>query len=229
MCCDEVIDLGCVNSCDDVVTPIALIGTDTYYVRFMFNNSLIERVFTTTGVGGFMEVPASVFNEFGPVTFSIYDSQDEFINCYKFNVSPKTTVTEDTELITSLSSSVEYVSESCDGTYTNVILQVLLSDYTLFNDDAVIYFRVNKSIPTEARFTNQDGSSIITGSTSNAFTIPDASGITGSNMFLVLHVANAGCASQIAIEISVLNYSGLIDGVSVGTNSVLTFTTESGN
>lgn len=229
MCCEEVIDLGCVNSCDDIVTPVELIGTDTYYVRYMFNNSEIERTFTATGVDGYLEVPASIFNEFGPVTFALYDSQDAFINCYKFDVSPRTVIVEDTELITVLNSSVEYVSESCDGTYTNVILQVLLSDYTLFSDDAVIYFRVNKTIPTEARFIAHDGSSLTAGPDTNSFIIPDASSITSGNMTIILQLVNPGCASAVAVEIRVLNYSGLDEGVSIGTNTALSFTTESGN
>ena len=229
MCCENPIDLGCVNSCDNVTTAVTLIGTDTYTVRFMFNGVEITRTFTTTGVDGFLEIPAHYFNEAGSVTFALYDSQGTYINCYKFSVSPHTVIVEDTELITVLNSSVEYVSESCDGTHSNVILQVLLSDYTLFSDGSVIYFRINKTIPTEARFITHDGSSLTAGPDTNSFIILDASSITSSNMTIILQLVNPGCASAVAVEIRVLNYSGLDAGVSIGTNTALSFTTESGN
>lgn len=229
MCCENPIDLGCVNSCDNVTTAVALIGTNTYTVRFMFNGVEITRTFTTTGVDGFLEIPAHYFNEGAPVTFALYDSQGTYINCYKFSVSPSVTIAEDTEAVTSLTSSIEYVSETCDAVFTYVTLRVLLSDYTVFTDDALIYFRLNKSIPSEARFADAAGSSLSIGVGTNYFTIPNAASITASNMLIKLLVANANCLNDIAIEISVLNYDGLIDGVSVGANHNLQFTTQGSN
>lgn len=225
MCCENPIDLGCVNSCENVTTAVALVGTNTYTVKFMFNGVEITRTFTTTGIDGLLEIPVHYFNEGAPVTFALYDSQGTYINCYKFNVSPMVTLTEDVEDVVVLDSAIEYVNETCDGTYSVVTLRMTFSNIVSFTDGAIIYLRMNKSNPSEARYQDVNGSPIEMTGDLLAFTIPDTANITTSNMLFQLLVNNLNCASPQNIEINVLNYAGLIDGVSIGTNEVLSFTT----
>jgi len=222
MCCENPIDLGCVNSCEDAITTVALTGTSTYTVRFMFNGVEIVRTFNATGVGGFLPIPTDIFNESSIVVFALYDSQGDYINCFTFTIAPKITVDEDTDAFTYLDSEIVYVSEQCVGDTTTVVLQILLSDYTLLRDGCNIYFEI--SDPT-IRFALSAGSSLTPSGDTTYMTIPDASLITSSNMTFKLLVPNAACALNVDVSIRVRNYSAMEANVFVGTNDELNFTT----
>jgi len=222
MCCEDPIDLGCVNSCEDAITTVALVGTSTYTVRFMFNGVEIVRTFNATGVGGFLPIPTDIFNESSVTVFALYDSQGDYVNCFTFTIAPKITVDEDTDAYTYLDSEIEYVSEQCAGDTTTVVLRLLLSDYTLLRDGCNIYFVT--SDPT-IRFALNAGSTLTVSGDTTYLTIPDASLITSSNMTFKLLVPNASCALNVDVSIQVRNYSAMEANVYVGTNEELNFTT----
>lgn len=222
MCCEDPIDLGCVNSCEDAITTVVLVGTSTYTVRFMFNGVEIVRTFNATGVGGFLPIPTDIFNESSIVVFALYDSQGDYVNCFTFTIAPKITVDADTDTFTYLDSEIRNLSENCADNFTTVILQILLSDYTLLRDGCNIYFELNNQ---NIRFAANSGSTLVPSVDTTYMTIPDASLITSSNMTFKILVPNASCSLNVDVEIRVRNYSSMEANVFVGTNEQLIFET----
>ncbi len=88
ICCDNPINLGCFNSCEDIRTNVTLDGLGTYTMSYEFNGAVITRQFSAYSVNNRLEIPYIYFNEDYNYTLKLYDNSGVYINCFKFQISP---------------------------------------------------------------------------------------------------------------------------------------------
>lgn len=84
MCCENYIDLGCFNHCDDLDTGVIIPSNGDYKIFLEFNFGLTE--YLVTGVAGDNFIIPDAFNENYIYTFNIYDANNVLLNdtCYRF-------------------------------------------------------------------------------------------------------------------------------------------------
>lgn len=89
MCCDEnVIFIGCFQSCDNIQTLILLDFAGYYRLRYEFNGAVINKRFYGTLTDGKLLIPKGLFNENSSQTFELTDDEGVLIGCYKITIYP---------------------------------------------------------------------------------------------------------------------------------------------
>ena len=89
MCCDDdIIDLGCWQSCDSIKTLIEIEYEGYFRMSYNFNGSIINRRFQGTRLNGKLVMPAGLFNEDYVTRFELFDDEKVKIGCYKVKIYP---------------------------------------------------------------------------------------------------------------------------------------------
>ena len=89
MCCDDdIIDLGCWQSCDSIKTLIEIEYEGYFRMSYNFNGSIINRRFQGTRLNGKLVMPAGLFNEDYVTRFELFDDENVKIGCYKVKIYP---------------------------------------------------------------------------------------------------------------------------------------------
>lgn len=89
MCCDDdIIDLGCWQSCDSIKTLIEIEYEGYFRTSYNFNGAIINRRFKGTKDNGKLVLPAGLFNEDYVTRFELFDDEKAKIGCYKVKIYP---------------------------------------------------------------------------------------------------------------------------------------------
>ena len=89
MCCDDdIIDLGCWQSCDSIKTLIEIEYEGYFRISYNFNGAIINRRFKGTKDNGKLVLPAGLFNEDYVTRFELFDDEMTKIGCYKVKIYP---------------------------------------------------------------------------------------------------------------------------------------------
>ena len=89
MCCDDdIIDLGCWQSCDSIKTLIEIEYEGYFRISYNFNGAVINRRFKGTIDNGKLVLPAGLFNEDYVTRFELFDDEKAKIGCYKVKIYP---------------------------------------------------------------------------------------------------------------------------------------------
>lgn len=89
MCCDEnVMNIGCFQSCDNIQTLIEVDFAGYYRLRYEFNGAVINKRFYGTLNNGNLIIPKGLFNENSSQTFELTDDEGTLIGCYKITIYP---------------------------------------------------------------------------------------------------------------------------------------------
>lgn len=111
-CCDNPIDLGCLSSCDPIVTNATATCAGGYSIVYYFNGAAVSIPFYQSAPG-YITIPAGYLNESYNGQFRLYDASGELIGCYTFTMSASSTVSAmptDSEILTT---TMEVVSTAC--------------------------------------------------------------------------------------------------------------------
>jgi len=89
MCCDDdIIDLGCWQSCDQIKTLISIDYEGYFRMTYIFNGAVINGRFKGTKDNGKLVLPAGLFNEDYVTRFELFDDEMVKIGCYKVKIYP---------------------------------------------------------------------------------------------------------------------------------------------
>jgi len=89
MCCDDdIIDLGCWQSCDQIKTLISIDYEGYFRMTYIFNGAVINGRFKGTIDNGKLVMPAGLFNEDYVTRFELFDDEMVKIGCYKVKIYP---------------------------------------------------------------------------------------------------------------------------------------------
>jgi len=89
MCCDDdIIDLGCWQSCDQIKTLIEIEYEGYFRITYLFNGAIINKRFKGTKDNGKLVLPAGLFNEDYVTRFELFDDEMVKIGCYKVKIYP---------------------------------------------------------------------------------------------------------------------------------------------
>ncbi len=89
MCCDDdIIDLGCWQSCDSIKTLIEIEYEGYFRISYNFNGAIDNRRFKGTIDNGKLVLPAGLFNEDYVTRFELFDDEKVKIGCYKVKIYP---------------------------------------------------------------------------------------------------------------------------------------------
>ena len=89
MCCDDdIIDLGCFQSCDQITTLIEIPYEGYFRLTYLFNGAVINRRFKGTRVNNKLVIPSGLFNEDYVTKFELFDDEETKIGCYKVKIYP---------------------------------------------------------------------------------------------------------------------------------------------
>jgi len=89
MCCDDdIIDLGCWQSCDSIKTLIEIEYEGYFRISYNFNGAIINKRFKGTIDNGKLVLPAGLFNEDYVTRFELFDDEMTKIGCYKVKIYP---------------------------------------------------------------------------------------------------------------------------------------------
>jgi len=89
MCCDDdIIDLGCWQSCDSIKTLIEIEYEGYFRISYNFNGAIDNRRFKGTIDNGKLVLPAGLFNEDYVTRFELFDDEMTKIGCYKVKIYP---------------------------------------------------------------------------------------------------------------------------------------------
>lgn len=215
MCCENPINLGCFNSCENVVTNVALVGLGTYTIKYDFNGSEIVIGFTTTGVGNFLHIPSKYFPEDIDLTFALYDNEGEYIGCYKFSNLPATL---QLSTYTSIESVTDFSFVECVDFFINGVFTIDFGNFDRFQDGSIIYFTPtitkNPSASSSATLTAISSGISISGST---ITVDDFSALPDDGKLVFeIAITNEDCLQTTNITGQVTGYDNLIDETKIG-------------
>jgi len=89
MCCDDdIIDLGCWQSCDSIKTLIEIEYEGYFRISYNLNGAIINKRFKGTKDNGKLVLPAGLFNEDYVTRFELFDDEKVKIGCYKVKIYP---------------------------------------------------------------------------------------------------------------------------------------------
>lgn len=220
MCCDNPIDLGCVNSCSAVSVDIGVSGTMIVDIRYNLAGSDIQRVYTTTVEDDLLVIPQDFFNEDLETLFGIYDQNGTLLKCCKIKVLPcgVSASGEDTTMQVSTSCVVGFVS--C--TSNTLTMEVAI---TFDNEAAIVNgtkIRLNL-VSTSDGFTpdvENPGVAYLEVDNDNVITIIDADAMfAGAGCVVRVKTNNSGCNHTINMKAQVASYDDLASGYTIGTNT----------
>ena len=216
MCCDNPIDLGCFNSCQDILTNVALVGTWTYTIIYDFNGAEVTQTFTTTGnAASKLEIPHELFNESTDTTFALYDNEGAFINCFKFNLVPSTFVENTDDSLNTVSS---YQFATCSNSQLRGKFLIEFSNYDALQNGSTFNFSPDIDIiptgSTTATLTALSGGISVSGTT---ITIVDKT-LLPTDFIIKINalIINDECSEQMTIGGEVTAYSNIIEGFKIG-------------
>lgn len=111
-CCNNPISLGCLTSCDQIVTNATATCAGTYSIVYSFNGASVSIPFYQDAPG-YITIPAGYLNEAYNGQFRLYDASGELIACYTYTMSPASTISAmptDAEILTT---TMSVVSTEC--------------------------------------------------------------------------------------------------------------------
>jgi len=213
MCCDDIIDLGCVSSCSDIVTNVATVCDFTYTITYEFNGALITYTRTYNGNNDFVKIPASLFNEDSSTTFKMYDNNGELLSCYKVRISPGAAVNQGgiTDYITS---QTVIEDNGCSNNIRQYSIFINFNDKNLLQNGSKILLDLSIAPTHSYTLVNAIGAAIQLNGL--VITIIDIDGIFGNSIELLLNVVVNNCNQQLHVTAGVGGYCNLPAGVGIG-------------
>ena len=222
-CCENPIDLGCVSSCDDVVTNITASCAQQYLVTFEFNGATFSRRVSHNDDAGYFTIPAGTFNENYNTTFQVYDQAGEFVACYKVKTTPSASFDYGDSESGALTSTIEIEpSGLCDdglgGSTLPILVTITVPDINLLQNGSTITLDSNITGGTLGSFTAVSTGITIAGST---ITITDIDELVGNEIQVQLNILLTGvCFSNYTANVIVSCYTNLPSGTAVGTQTI---------
>jgi hypothetical protein len=216
MCCDNPIDLGCFNSCENILTNVSLVGTWTYTIVYNFNNSEVTQTFTTTGNNANkLEIPYNLFNESTSTTFALYDNEGAYINCFKFNMVSSTFIVNTDDSLNTVSS---YQFDGCATSKLTGKFIIEFSNYDALQNGTTFNFTPDIDIipsgSTTATLTAISTGITVSGTT---ITIVDKTLLPlDFKIYIGALIVNPACLQQMTIGGEVTAYSNIIEGFKIG-------------
>ena len=216
MCCENPINLGCFNSCENILTNVVLVGTWTYTIVYDFNGAEITQTFTTTGNSASkLEIPHTLFNESSDTTFALYDNEGDYINCFKFNIVPSTFVVNTDDSINTVSS---YEFEACSNSQLTGKFLIEFANYDALQNGTTFNFTPDVDVvpsgSTTITLTALSGGISVSGTT---ITIVDKT-LLPPDFIIKINaiIVNVDCLETMFIGGTVTAYSNIIEGFKIG-------------
>ena len=228
MCCENPIDLGCVGSCNDVVTNIASSCASSFTMTFDFNGATITKTISHNGIG-FVTIPSGIFNENSNTTFAVYDSGGTYINCFKVKVTPGVVVAQDT---TSLTSTITLDKDLCQSGVPTALLPIkatiVFNDLSLLQDGSTIDIVANMSDGEAYGISAVSSGISVSNSPNHTITITDISQLTDNTIEIQINVVIDDCNADLTANAYLSCFSNLPTGISIGLQQ-LSNTIQNGN
>lgn len=203
-CCNTTIDLGCIASCDDVVTNITATCEGTYIIRYEFNGATVVDSFYQGSVG-YVTIPAGVLNENYNGFVKVYDAHGAFIACFKYTMSPTVSAshmpTYSTALTTefTIADDIQCTAGVPDAELT-IALTLTFSDVSGLADGSTFELAAVTDPTQTVFFSTITAGASITGST---LTIDDASLITTAGIEISAVIIFTNCVDAIGQETTI--------------------------
>ena len=217
MCCENPpIDLGCVGSCDPIITNVVSNCATSFTMVFEFNNTVITRPLSYTGTG-YVSVPPGIFPENSVVNFKLYDSAGVFINCFVVRITVGMIKTYPTgeELTSRILLTKELCQDGLPSSLLPVTVDVLFNDITLLQTGSLFTIEQNYisggvipySITAVSSGINVIGDMIV---------LQNIPLIGGNNVRLQINYVIPSCAHEFRLYLSVTCFGLVPEGVSLG-------------
>lgn len=218
MCCENPIDLGCVFSCDDVVTNITSECANVYTISFEFNGAVVTKQVSFNGE--YLTIPSGIFNDNYATTFKVYDNTGEFVDCFKVTILPSLKMANDTngELTSSITLTADQIcQEGIPSSIMYVSCALEFSDISLLQNGTEIDLDVVITGGTFASLLTTTPGTIPSGS---KVTISDISLITGNTIDLFIGMNIDDCGDDYTMQASIECYSNLPATTLIGTQTI---------
>ena len=219
MCCDNPIDLGCVNSCNPITLDIGVSGTRKIEIRYNLAGSDIKRSYTATIENDTLEIPADFFNEDLQTLFGVYDQNGALLKCAKVNVLPCGYSDDNQDTTLQVGASIVIGFVSCTSNTLTMELAISFTDTDAIIDGTKIYLNL---VSETAGFTpdvENPGVSYLDVDNDNVITILDAAAMfAGAGCVVRVKTNNSGCNHSLDMKAQVAAYDGLAAGYTIGSN-----------
>jgi len=226
MCCENPTDLGCVNTCDDIVTTVEQSGIEKVYVRFMFNGSEITHSWNgEPNEDGFLVIPPGIFNETAPVTFAVYDQNMTLKGCFKVKVGLNAVLpVEANEDEITLSTTLEYIEQFCQGGDSRFVsIRIVFSNPELISVGTILHMTAQTVDGNQCTFVAPDTSYFEIDET--GFPVLNTAIVDEQYLTMYIVFTGVACTTPHDIEMQVTGYSQLPENTVIGTNELLTVST----
>lgn len=220
MCCDNPIDLGCVNSCSSITIDIGVSGTMIVDIRYNLAGSDIQRIYTTTIENDTLIIPDNFFNEDLETLFGIYDQNGTLLKCCKIKVLPcgLSANGEDTTMQVSTTCYVGFIS--CTSNTLTMELRILFDDEAAIIDGTKIRLNLVSTTHGFVPDVENPGVGFLDVDNDNVITIIDADAMfTAGGCVVRVKTNNSGCNHAINMKAQVASYDNLAAGYTIGTNT----------
>lgn len=216
MCCDNPIDLGCVNSCENITTNIVVSCSNSYTIHYEFNGAVIN--YTMQANSGYLTIPAGIFNEDYSTTFQIKDTSGQIIGCYKVNISPS--IVSPLQVVNDvLNSHINLEMELCEeGVPTSlqpVNVSIVLNDSSLLQAGSTIALDLNLDPSLIFGFTSLN-TNAYTVTAGPIITIVNIDEIVNNTINLLLNIVVETCNTSFEGQLSVSCFSNLPSTTLIG-------------
>jgi hypothetical protein len=217
MCCENPpIDLGCVGSCDPIITNVVSNCATSFTMVFEFNNTLITRPLSYTGTG-YVSIPPGIFPENSVVNFKLFDSAGVFINCFvvRINVGMIMTYPAGEELTSRILLTKELCQEGLPNSILPVTVDVLFNDITLLQVGSLFTIEQNYisgGVIPYAITAVSNGINVI----GDMIVLQNIEDIGGNNVRLEINYVIPNCSHEFRLYLSVVCFGLVPDGVSLG-------------
>lgn len=219
MCCDNPIDLGCVNSCNPVTLDIGVSGTRKIEIRYNLGSSDIKRSYTATIADDTLELPADFFNEDLETIFGVYDQNGDLLKCAKIKVLPCGYSDADEDTTLQVDSSIVIGLLSCTANTLTMEVAITFSDTDAIIDGTKIYLNLVSETAGFVPDVENPGVAYLDVDNDNVITILDAAAMfAGAGCVVRVKTNNTGCSSTIDMKAQVAAYDGLETGYTIGLN-----------
>lgn len=154
-CCNEnIIDLGCVDSCNKIILTL---GTGVYapnelYIMYEYNGAIKKILITIISDTGEPIIDMSIFNEDYVIKFSLYKVSDNtLLNCYKVKVLPCEQGLIIPNIVNNLVGSItQCIGYTCIDNKTKLDISIELSNISAVKNGSRIYIAYDIDIPASS-------------------------------------------------------------------------------
>lgn len=218
-CCTNPIDLGCRPSCAPITTNISGIEGDIFNVYWTFNGTY--QTAQAEVIDGFVTIPGNIFNESQPVNFSIYDSENVFVACFKATIRPGDIIVQEIPVTIPFTTSINIQSDGCSNDQWSGIMEINLNTIDALQNGSIL--DLHHDILHNGNSTPHSITVITPGIdyVGDDLIITDVS-LIENPIKLQVHVTSKNCNHSFTIDAVIDHVENLATGYSNTTNTPLT-------